>query len=178
MVLIINLLGPSRGVGKIFICQIFSKIFFSKIFLLFWPLYSQKLKILSWPPVLHFFSRFQNFFQNSKIPTTANVATQNVCTHATFTILNLHSMSFLTPLQSKFDIFEWTSSVAFFVKISELFSKPENSNYSRRGDPKRMRACHIYNPKLILNVVFDPLAVKIRKFWNDLQQVFWLRLYQ
>ena len=77
--------------------------------------------------------------------------------------------AFLTPLQSKIENFELTSSFAFFLKISELFSKPENSNYSRRGDPKRMRTYHIYNPKLIFNVVFDPLAVKIRKFWNDLQ---------
>ena len=76
---------------------------------------------------------------------------------------------FLTHLQSKTENFDVTSSFAFFLKISELFSKPENSNYSRRGDPKRMRTCHIYNPKLIFNVVFDPLAVKIRKFWNDLQ---------
>ena len=72
--------------------------------------------------------------------------------------------AFLTPLQSEIKNFELTSSFAFFLKISELFSKPENSNYSRRGDPKRMRTCHIYNPKLIFNVVFDPLAVKIRKF--------------
>ena len=71
---------------------------------------------------------------------------------------------FLTRLQSKTENFELTSSFAFFLKISELYSKPKNSNYSRRGDPKCMRACHIYNPKLILNLVFDPLAVKIRKF--------------
>ena len=71
---------------------------------------------------------------------------------------------FLTHLQSKTENFEVTSSFAFFLKISELFSKPENSNYSRRGDPKRMRACHIYDPKFTFNVVFDPLAVKIRQF--------------
>ena len=65
---------------------------------------------------------------------------------------------------SEIEIFELTSSFAFFLKISELFSKPENSNYSRRGDPKRMRACHIYDPKFTFNVVFDPLAVKIRHF--------------
>ena len=72
--------------------------------------------------------------------------------------------AFLTPLQSEIENFELTSSFAFFLKISELFSKPENSNYSRRGDPKRMRACHIYDPKFTFNVVFDPLAVKIQHF--------------
>ena len=77
--------------------------------------------------------------------------------------------AFLTPLQSEIENFELTSSFAFFLKISELFSKPENSNYSRRGDPKRMRACHIYDPKFTFNVVFDPLAVKIRQFWMNLQ---------
>jgi hypothetical protein len=70
----------------------------------------------------------------------------------------------LTPFQSEIENFELTSSFAFFLKISELFSKPENSNHSRRGDPKRMRACHIYDPKFTFNVVFDPLAVKIRQF--------------
>ena len=69
-----------------------------------------------------------------------------------------------------------TSSFAFFLKISELFSKPENSNYGRRGDPKRMRACHIYNPKLIFNVDFDPLAVKIRKFCNNHSLAFFLKI--
>ena len=77
--------------------------------------------------------------------------------------------AFLTPLQSEIENFELTSSFAFFLKISELFSKPENSNYSRRGDPKRMCACHIYDPKFTFNVVFDPLAVKIQHFWMNLQ---------
>ena len=72
--------------------------------------------------------------------------------------------AFLTPLQSEIKNFELIVSFSFFLKISELFLKLENSYYSRRGDPKRMRACHIYDPKFTFNVVFDPLAVKIRQF--------------
>ena len=89
-------------------------------------------------PVLHLLSRFQNFFQNLKIPTTAEMATENVCVHLTFTILSLLSMSFLISLQSKFGNFETSYSVTFCLKISELFFKTKNSNYSQYGGSKRI----------------------------------------
>ena len=72
--------------------------------------------------------------------------------------------AFLTPLQSEIENFELTSSFAFFLKISELFSKPENSNYSRFGGRKRTRASNIFELLFIFDAVFDPLVVKIRQF--------------
>ena len=134
MVSVMNILCLPRVVWKVFVHHFFPKKIFENIFA-FFPLTVKNFEFTS---SFVFFSRYQNFFRNRKIPTTADVACVNVCVHPTFTILNLLSMSFLTPLQSKFKNFEVTSSLAFFLKISELFSKPDNSNYSRHGDRKRM----------------------------------------
>ena len=130
------MLLPARGFKNIYDSQIKKNVL--NIFLHFWPLYSQKSKLSKWPPFLHLLSTFHNFFQNLEITTTAEMATKNVCVHLTFTILSLLSMSFLISLQSKFGNFETSYSVTFCLKISELFSKPKNSNYSQYGGSKRI----------------------------------------
>ena len=73
-------------------------------------------------------------------------------------------LPFLTPLHSQIENFELTSSFAFFLKISELFSKPENSNYSRFGGRKPTRQSNIFELLFVFDAVFDPFVVKIRQF--------------
>ena len=139
MVLIFTLLGPAPGGQKIFVRQNFSKKkIFEKIFAFLTPLQSE-IENFELTFSFAFFLKISELFSNLENSNYSRRGDADVvCTHATFTILNLHSMSFLTPLRSKFDNFEWTSSLAFFLKISELFSKPENSNYCRNGSRKRM----------------------------------------
>ena len=88
MVLIITLLGPAPGVQKIFVHHFFSKIFFFENIFVFLTHLQSKTENFEVTSSFAFFLKISELFSNRKIPTTADVATQNVCVHATFTILN------------------------------------------------------------------------------------------